>query len=264
LTLTRTSPSMERPTINRLGTMDRTEDPEAFGQHRRVEGGLTNWSTGVSPFILRFSGASPSPRVSGSMRTVTDACYFCSQSAFGVNIAGEYSNGFNDCAFWLRGPGNTETVTPNCDFWTNSANWNATVKEGLMNFALASMDALMYPFFWTWKVSHVLIYHLGGAIGATVSLSWSRLAIRASALAFVPSQLARAAALSVFLMPHATGPKNNPYLYFSPSLCHLESLFFHCRGFIGPPLSSEVPGPRSGDSGSMHRLLHARIVFSHN
>jgi hypothetical protein len=255
---------MERPTINRLGTMDRTEDPEAFGQHRRVEGGLTNWSTGVSPFILRFSGASPSPRVSGSMRTVTDACYFCSQSAFGVNIAGEYSNGFNDCAFWLRGPGNTETVTPNCDFWTNSANWNATVKEGLMNFALASMDALMYPFFWTWKVSHVLIYHLGGAIGATVSLSWSRLAIRASALAFVPSQLARAAALSVFLMPHATGPKNNPYLYFSPSLCHLESLFFHCRGFIGPPLSSEVPGPRSGDSGSMHRLLHARIVFSHN
>ena len=67
---------------------------------------------------------------------------------------------------------NSATANPDCSLWTNSASWNDTVKEGLMNFALASMDALVYPFFWTWKVSSVLICYLGGALGATVHLSW--------------------------------------------------------------------------------------------
>lgn len=42
-----------------------------------------------------------------------------------------------------------------------------------MNFALASMDALVNPFFWTWKVSHVLRCHryLWGALGSIASLS---------------------------------------------------------------------------------------------
>ena len=39
-----------------------------------------------------------------------------------------------------------------------------------MNFALASMDALMYPFFWTWKVSRVLGHYPGGALEAIVSI----------------------------------------------------------------------------------------------
>ena len=158
-----------------------------------------------------------------------------SQSAFGVTIAGEHSNGFNDCAFWLRGPGNLDTLNPDCAFWTNSGAWNDTVKEGLKNFALASMDALMNPFFWTWKVSAILKLYLGGVSGATVTLSRSWLTTGVSAFAFV---LPRAPALAVFYLSHATRPKNNPYRFPPPSQCHLHSLFFivtvqlvpRCRG----------------------------------
>lgn len=76
-----------------------------------------------------------------------------SQSAFGINIAGEFSNGFNDCGFWLRGTEAPDTNNPDCAFWNDAGSWNDTVKEGLKNFALASMDALIYPFFWTWKIN---------------------------------------------------------------------------------------------------------------
>ena len=149
-----------------------------------------------------------------------------SQTAFGVNIAGEYSNGFNDCAFWLRGPGNDDTSNPDCSFWTNYATWNDTVKEGLMNFALASMDALIYPFFWTWKVSRILIRHLGGALGPIVSTPSFLLAIGVSPFMFAPKQLGTSTGVSRIFLRHTTGPEINSYLYFSPFLCYLDSLFF--------------------------------------
>ena len=171
-----------------------------------------------------------------------------SQSAFGVSVAGEYSNGFNDCAFWLRGPMNTATLNPDCTFWTNYATWNDTVKEGLMNFALASMDALIYPFFWTWKVSHILRCHLGGALGSIVSLSLFRLAIGISAFTFPPKQLARAPVLTIFFLPHATCPGINSRLYFSSFLCYLDPAILYYRGYIGSSWSSEVPGLCPGDS----------------
>ena len=121
-------------------------------------------------------------RASDSSRVLADACN-SSQSAFGVNIAGEYSNGFNDCGFWLRGPGNDGVQkNPDCAFWGDYTNWNGTVKEGLKNFALASMDALMYPFFWTWKVSRVLRFHLWSPFGSIVSLSLFRSAFLHSRL----------------------------------------------------------------------------------
>lgn len=41
---------------------------------------------------------------------------------------------------------------PNCPFWDDWQNWDQATKDGLLNFALASMDALQNPFFWTWKV----------------------------------------------------------------------------------------------------------------
>jgi len=165
-------------------------------------------------------------RFSGPVRIVADTCHSHSQSAFGVTIAGEYSNGFNDCAFWLRGPANLDTLNPNCAFWTNSAAWNDTVKEGLKNFALASMDSLMSPFFWTWKVSIVLKLYLGGVLGAIVTLSWYRLTIGVSAFTFALKQLSRAPVLIVFYLSHPTRPTNNPYHFPSPSQCCLHSLFF--------------------------------------
>lgn len=157
-----------------------------------------------------------------------------SQSAFGVNIAGEYSNGFNDCAFWLRGPGNDQTSNPDCSFWTNYATWNDTVKEGLMNFALASMDALIYPFFWTWKVSCILIRHLDGALGSIVSILSFWLAIGVSVFTFAQKQLTRAPVLAIFFLRHTTGPEINSYLYFSPFPCYLDSLFSIVTGLLVP------------------------------
>lgn len=92
--------------------------------------------------------------------TVADVRQSGSQTAFGINIAGEFSNGFNDCGFWLRGTEAPNTLNPDCTYWNNYGSWNDTVKAGLKNFALASMDALIYPFFWTWKVSCVLRLHI--------------------------------------------------------------------------------------------------------
>jgi len=158
--------------------------------------------------LSRSPPKAPAPlRFLGSPRAVTNACHSHSQSAFGVTIAGEYSNGFNDCAFWLRGPGNLDTLNPNCGFWTNSASWNDTVKEGLKNFALASMDSLMNPFFWTWKVSFVLKLYLGGVLGAIASIPWSRLTIGVSAFTSIPKQLSRAPVLAVFYFATQPVPK---------------------------------------------------------
>ncbi|KZP22688.1 glycoside hydrolase family 5 protein [Athelia psychrophila] len=59
-----------------------------------------------------------------------------SRSSFGVTIAGEMSAGFNDCGLFLPG---------------DSGNWSSATKAGVMQFTLASMDALQDYFFWTWK-----------------------------------------------------------------------------------------------------------------
>lgn len=77
-----------------------------------------------------------------------------SQTAFGVTIAGEFSNGYNDCGLFLEG---TTPYTPSygdCTMWNDYTTWNDTIREGVMNFALASMDALQNYFFWTWKVGN--------------------------------------------------------------------------------------------------------------
>ena len=250
LTLTHTLPSTEVLTMTRSRSPDRTEDPEAFGHNRHVDAGPTNWSTGMSTPIRDPPSLDTSVLlgVSGSTRTIANAWRSHSQSAFGVTIAGEYSNGFNDCAFWLRGPANLDTLNPDCAFWTNSAAWNDTVKQGVQNFALASMDALMNPFFWTWKVSLVLKLYLGGVLGAVASLSLSRLTIGISA--FVPKQRPRAPVLAVFYLSHTTRPKNNPNRFPFPSQCHLYSLFF-----IG--MASLVPRCRA------RCWVHAQVTAFH-
>jgi len=100
-----------------------------------------------------------------------------------------------------------------------------------MNFGLASMDALIYPFFWTWKVSCILIRHLDGALGSIVSIPSFRLVIGVSVFTFAPKQLARAPVLAVFFLRHTTGPEINSYLYFSPFPCRFDSLFSIVMGF---------------------------------
>jgi glucan 1,3-beta-glucosidase len=77
-----------------------------------------------------------------------------SMSNFGLTIAGEFSNAVTDCGLWLNGVGlgtrydGTYTgggdwpSQGSCTPWTDWQNYNSAMKKGLMNFALASMDAL--------------------------------------------------------------------------------------------------------------------------
>ncbi|KAJ7066845.1 glycoside hydrolase family 5 protein [Mycena belliarum] len=75
-----------------------------------------------------------------------------SRSNFGVTVAGEWSNGYNDCGLFLDGVGGTPHYGGDCSFWEDSSQWNASVKAGVAQFSLASMDAMGDWFFWTWKI----------------------------------------------------------------------------------------------------------------
>ncbi|KAF8173134.1 glycoside hydrolase superfamily [Mycena galopus ATCC 62051] len=77
-----------------------------------------------------------------------------SRSAFGVTIAGEFSNGYNDCGLYLTGVNGTHSYGGDCDLWEDASTWNATVTAGVSLYALASMDALRDWFFWTWKIGN--------------------------------------------------------------------------------------------------------------
>ncbi|PPQ80107.1 hypothetical protein CVT25_001475 [Psilocybe cyanescens] len=75
-----------------------------------------------------------------------------SRTAFGVTIAGEFSNGFNDCGLFLKGVGGSTTYGGNCQDWQDASQWTDGTKAGLLAFSSASMDALRDWFFWTWKI----------------------------------------------------------------------------------------------------------------
>ncbi|KAG6382083.1 glycoside hydrolase family 5 protein [Boletus reticuloceps] len=77
-----------------------------------------------------------------------------SQTAFGVTIAGEFSNGYNPCGLFLTGTTGTSSFGPSCSLFLDSSQWNQTLKDGLMEFTLASMDALQNWFYWTWKIGN--------------------------------------------------------------------------------------------------------------
>jgi len=78
---------------------------------------------------------------------------FFSRSAFGVTIAGAWSNAFNDCGLFVTGVGASQSYGGNCWDWKDSSNWTAGTKAGLLAFSSASMDALGDWFFYTWTVS---------------------------------------------------------------------------------------------------------------
>ncbi|KAJ7929518.1 glycoside hydrolase [Mycena leptocephala] len=77
-----------------------------------------------------------------------------SQTAFGMTLAGEFSNGYNDCGLYLTGVNGSTHYGGDCSLWEDSSTWNATVKAGVKQFALASMDAMQNWFFWTWKIGN--------------------------------------------------------------------------------------------------------------
>lgn len=94
-----------------------------------------------------------------------------SQQAFGVTIAGEFSNAVsflpstgilyysphsslkvNDCGLWVRGVDGQASYGGDCSTWEDASTWDSSVVNGLNQFALSSMDSLQNYFFWTWKV----------------------------------------------------------------------------------------------------------------
>ncbi|EKM53646.1 glycoside hydrolase family 5 protein [Phanerochaete carnosa HHB-10118-sp] len=77
-----------------------------------------------------------------------------SRENFGVTIAGEFSNGINDCGLWVRGVNITPSYAGNCTEFSNADLWTDEIKNGFLNFQLASMDALRDWFFWTWKIGN--------------------------------------------------------------------------------------------------------------
>ena len=80
-----------------------------------------------------------------------------SQVQFGVTIAGEFSTAMNDCGLYLNGVADNASITGDCAFWIDPTQWNQTIIDGLMQYTLASMDALQNWFFWTWKVFYFII-----------------------------------------------------------------------------------------------------------
>ncbi|KAF9567579.1 exo-beta-1,3-glucanase [Agrocybe pediades] len=88
-----------------------------------------------------------------------------SMASFGLTTAGEFSNAVTDCGLFLNGvnlgtryEGNyTPGVWPrigDCTPWTDWQNWDSSMKQDILNFALASMDALQDYFFWNWKIGN--------------------------------------------------------------------------------------------------------------
>ncbi|TFK19430.1 glycoside hydrolase [Coprinopsis marcescibilis] len=75
-----------------------------------------------------------------------------SRSAFGVTMAGEWSNAIQDCSLYLRGVGTPTDYQGDCTVWQDSAGWTDGTKAGLLAFASAQMDALGDYFFWTWRI----------------------------------------------------------------------------------------------------------------
>jgi aryl-phospho-beta-D-glucosidase BglC (GH1 family) len=86
-----------------------------------------------------------------------------SLEAFGLSVAGEWSNGFNDCGWYLNGVGSGSRWEGSlasaggggggsCDEWDEWESWDDSTKKNLREFALSSMDALQNWFFWTWKI----------------------------------------------------------------------------------------------------------------
>ncbi|KAF9471389.1 glycoside hydrolase family 5 protein [Pholiota conissans] len=77
-----------------------------------------------------------------------------SRTAFGVTLAGEWSNSWMDCGLFLTGVNaKGHSYGGDCADWEDSTNWNAGTKAGIQAFAEASMDALRDWFFWTWKIA---------------------------------------------------------------------------------------------------------------
>lgn len=97
-------------------------------------------------------GPSMNTRFDRSLLLRRHTHYIFSRVAFGTTIAGEFSNGINDCGVFLLGVGTPPTYTGDCTVWQDASLFTPGTIAGLLQFSMSSMDALGDYFFWTWKV----------------------------------------------------------------------------------------------------------------
>lgn len=81
-----------------------------------------------------------------------------SMANFGLTQAGEWSNAVTDCGLWVNGVGQgiryegtyvadpSFTSVGSCTPWTDWQDYTADTKAAILQFALASMDALQVSF----------------------------------------------------------------------------------------------------------------------
>jgi aryl-phospho-beta-D-glucosidase BglC (GH1 family) len=77
-----------------------------------------------------------------------------SQVSFGVTVSGEFSSSYVDCGLFVSGVGVNTTVEGDCLPFVQWQSFNATFKQGILDFTLAEMDALQNWWYWTWKVGN--------------------------------------------------------------------------------------------------------------
>ncbi|KAF8329059.1 exo-beta-1,3-glucanase [Amanita rubescens] len=75
-----------------------------------------------------------------------------SRSTFGVTFVGEFAASPNDCGLFLHGV-NAPAQTPNCSEYDNWSTYTSDMKQGILDFVMASMDAFGDWYFWTWKIA---------------------------------------------------------------------------------------------------------------
>jgi hypothetical protein len=69
-----------------------------------------------------------------------------------VTISGEFSSSYRECGLFLAGTQDATTSQSNCTEFIQWQSWNATFKQGILDFTEAEMDALQNWWYWTWKV----------------------------------------------------------------------------------------------------------------
>jgi len=127
--------------------------------------GLTHWAGFLSgadrisldyhPYLC-FGSQTSSPMSANVNRPCNTwaASLNDSMSAFGLTMAGEFSNAINDCGTFVNGVGlgarydgtyqndGNWPLVGSCDSWVDYTTWSQDLKDSTKQFALASMDAL--------------------------------------------------------------------------------------------------------------------------
>nr|GAT59625.1 glycoside hydrolase [Mycena chlorophos] len=124
-------------------------------------------SLDTHPYLCFTQSAAPITTYSTTPCSAWGGEINSTMGAFGLIVAGEFSNAVTDCGLYVNGvgqgvryegtydSGGPWPVIGNCTTdWLNYQEWSSGTKAAYLAFAEASMDALGNWFFWTWKIGN--------------------------------------------------------------------------------------------------------------